>query len=241
MWWYPRFTTMINATGPIYTYIFTRTFHYSPLLRFPCLDWCCERSIPRDSRWSGTFYYYFPLPFLDKHDLYIPLWKHCLLYFVALNTLSFHSLQSRAVFASPSPASLALITAQYTKIFAAESARISSETTRLGGVEASNAVKALAHVFSQFFSVSSHSPSPDTLIHALTKATSVEVPAATVIVEAFFANQEAIQNGTATRASVFSLGKVVGLDWKLGMAISSSNCKRLSAPYVTLIWSISKY
>ena len=40
---------------------------------------------------------------------------------------------------------------------------------------------------------------------------------------------------TGVVARALSLGKLVGLDWKVGVALESSTCKTLNAPFVTVV------
>lgn len=46
--------------------------------------------------------------------------------------------------------------------------------------------------------------------------------------------------GGGDAAKVLGLGKFVGMDWKVGVGIQSSNCDNLCAPYVSLVVRISK-
>ena len=35
-------------------------------------------------------------------------------------------------------------------------------------------------------------------------------------------------------ARIFNVGKLLGLDWKLGVSLSASSCPKLQSPFVTL-------
>lgn len=50
------------------------------------------------------------------------------------------------------------------------------------------------------------------------------------------------KDGDSNHAAVeraFSIGELVGLEWKLGVAIASSRCQNLSAPFVELIFRVA--
>ena len=48
------------------------------------------------------------------------------------------------------------------------------------------------------------------------------------------------QNGGDRLNKVLGLGKFIGMDWKVGVAVQSSNCDNLCVPYVSMVVRISK-
>jgi len=73
---------------------------------------------------------------------------------------------------------------------------------------------------------------------ALVGATNASDEVAAAIAQAWAATasleEDSAQEEVPTEDS-FSVGKLQGLDWKLGVRLSSSNCDRLSAPFVRLV------
>jgi len=39
----------------------------------------------------------------------------------------------------------------------------------------------------------------------------------------------------AAQAKVFNVGQLLDFEWKLGVAVESNNCKKLNAPFVSIL------
>ncbi len=122
---------------------------------------------------------------------------------------------------------------------------LSSKSANLGLI--SQALSALSYIQKQFHIVlkdetsSSQQPAEiqSTFENIITTHTSIEASTAQLITEEFLKIYFSAKDNSSLGEHLFSLGKVEKLDWRLGMSISSSNCKQISEPFITLIWDIS--
>ena len=79
--------------------------------------------------------------------------------------------------------------------------------------------------------------SPDALIPALLQHTSLTPNTAGVLAAAVLSPATPIAAASAAAAG-FSLGQVVGFDWKVGVGLASSECANLKAPFISVVWKI---
>jgi hypothetical protein len=80
--------------------------------------------------------------------------------------------------------------------------------------------------------------SADNLCLLLQEHTDLSQAAVDLMCQCYGAQESGAANSDA--AKVLGLGKFVGMDWKVGVGIQSSNCDNLCAPYVSLVVRMSK-
>jgi len=81
-----------------------------------------------------------------------------------------------------------------------------------------------------------HQPDPDTLEDALRQYTELS-PSAIGALSSFIVSTATSKKDTT---QIPSIGRLAGLDWRLGVALQSSECKALLTPYVNLVLRVEK-
>ena len=74
---------------------------------------------------------------------------------------------------------------------------------------------------------------------ALGSQTELEPTAVAAFAHCYDASIAAVATGT-TLPGHLSMGQLVGLEWKLGVAVASSHCDALAAPFVTLVLKVAQ-
>ncbi|XP_029967910.1 COMM domain-containing protein 6 [Salarias fasciatus] len=60
------------------------------------------------------------------------------------------------------------------------------------------------------------------------------------VLHRFWSEQGAVVHAQQEAQALLSVGQLVDLQWKLGMAVSSDACRSLNSPYVTLLLKIAR-
>jgi len=81
--------------------------------------------------------------------------------------------------------------------------------------------------------------SAELLVPHLLKHTSLTQATAELIAAALTKEPSEATTAVTAPSAGFSLGKVVGFDWKIGVGIASSECANLKAPYISVVWKIA--
>ena len=77
---------------------------------------------------------------------------------------------------------------------------------------------------------------------ALQAHTELSEAAITVVVRSWTATEEArtsAEGGVAAAKKAFTIGQLMGVEWKLGVTVSSSHCQQLLAPFVALVFRVA--
>jgi hypothetical protein len=82
-----------------------------------------------------------------------------------------------------------------------------------------------------------HKVEASALINALGTCTEVTETTASIIANCWTTYSSSQAQETLNR--VLNVGHLVGIDWKLGVALSSSSCNSLLAPFVTIVFHIT--
>ena len=77
----------------------------------------------------------------------------------------------------------------------------------------------------------------DDLANALATHTSLQETASTVITGCWQSKGESLVKTDAVR-EMLKVGQLVDVDWRVGVALESSQCKDLKEPYVTLVFQV---
>jgi hypothetical protein len=77
------------------------------------------------------------------------------------------------------------------------------------------------------------------LTAALASQTELEPAAVQAFARCYDASIAAVASG-ATLPGHLSMGQLAGLSWKVGVAVSSSHCDNLAAPFVTLVLKVAQ-
>mmetsp|Transcript_50809 Transcript_50809/g.99604 ORF Transcript_50809/g.99604 Transcript_50809/m.99604 type:complete len:204 (+) Transcript_50809:53-664(+) len=104
--------------------------------------------------------------------------------------------------------------------------------------QVSSAINALTFVFRNLIAAAA---APDAVEGLLKKHADLSPAVVGVVVEAWTRNSKdgAIVTGAEQLGRTLRLGQLVGFEWKLGVGVSSSNCKALNAPFVSVVLKVS--
>ncbi|XP_007888938.1 COMM domain-containing protein 6 [Callorhinchus milii] len=102
------------------------------------------------------------------------------------------------------------------------------------------AIKQLAHAVSLFFrSAAQNSMSAEELIAKLAESSNSWSKQALQVIHHVWSEQGKLITTPEDAKNMLTMGQLVDLQWKLGMAMSSDSCRSLNHPYVTMTLKVA--
>uniref|UniRef100_A0A4W5KNX0 COMM domain-containing protein 6 n=1 Tax=Hucho hucho TaxID=62062 RepID=A0A4W5KNX0_9TELE len=94
-------------------------------------------------------------------------------------------------------------------------------------------------LFLTFRSIEKNNLSADVLVARLAEGSSKWSKAALQVLHRLWSDQGTLVNTHQESQAMLSIGQLVDMQWKLGMAVSSDTCRSLNSPYVSLLLKIA--
>ncbi|XP_012719859.2 COMM domain-containing protein 6 [Fundulus heteroclitus] len=122
-----------------------------------------------------------------------------------------------------------------------DSAEISHRFQRAGVTFDHEAVQSIIRfLLLTFRSAGKNNLSADELVSKLKEGSSKWPKASLQVLHALWSEQGAAVRAQQDAQSMLSIGQLVDMQWKLGMAVSSDTCRSLNSPYVSLMLKIAE-
>lgn len=122
-----------------------------------------------------------------------------------------------------------------------DSAEISHRFQRAGVTLDHEATRSLIRfLLLTFRSAGKTNLSADELVSKLEKGSSKWSKASLQALHALWSEHGASVRAQQEAQSMFSIGQLVDIQWKLGMAVSSDACRSLNSPYVSLLLKVAE-
>uniref|UniRef100_A0A4W5KMD5 COMM domain-containing protein 6 n=1 Tax=Hucho hucho TaxID=62062 RepID=A0A4W5KMD5_9TELE len=121
-----------------------------------------------------------------------------------------------------------------------DSAEISDKFQRAGIRLDQDALQEVVQfLFLTFRSIEKNNLSADVLVARLAEGSSKWSKAALQVLHRLWSDQGTLVNTHQESQAMLSIGQLVDMQWKLGMAVSSDTCRSLNSPYVSLLLKIA--
>ncbi|CDQ81769.1 unnamed protein product [Oncorhynchus mykiss] len=121
-----------------------------------------------------------------------------------------------------------------------DSAEISDKFQRAGiRLDQEALQEVVQFLFLTFRSTEKNNLSADVLVARLGEGSSKWSKAALQVLHRLWSDQGALVNTHQESQAMLSIGQLVDMQWKLGMAVSSDTCRSLNSPHVSLLLKIA--
>lgn len=121
-----------------------------------------------------------------------------------------------------------------------DSAEISDKFQRAGiRLDQEALQEVVQFLFLTFRSTEKNNFSADELVARLGEGSSKWAKAALQVLHRLWSDQGSLVNTHQESQAMLSIGQLVDMQWKLGMAVSSDTCRSLNSPHVSLLLKIA--